>query len=73
MELIESVYSLPFQGLLRPPHLRFKAPSITALAELRPSAWTVFYLTLASYFLVTGGIIYGTMKSSQASQTMERI
>lgn len=59
MELIDAVYALPFSGLLRPPQLKVRTPTLESLASARPAKWTVFALICLSYFLVTGGIIYG--------------
>lgn len=50
---MEAIYSLPF-FVLEVPHLRLKKPSFIKA----PSAMVTFGLILASYFLVTGGIIY---------------
>ena len=50
---MEAIYSLPF-FVLEVPHLRLKKPSFIKA----PSAMVTFGFILASYFLVTGGIIY---------------
>ena len=50
---MEAIYSLPF-FVLEVPHLRLKKPAFIKA----PSAMVTFGLILASYFLVTGGIIY---------------
>merc|ERR1712137_1147314 len=50
---MESVYALPF-SVLECPNLKLRKPSWIK----QPSAMVVFAAVLASYFLVTGGIIY---------------
>jgi hypothetical protein len=58
MDVITALYKLPF-AIVRPPVYKPKSVSLSSLAELRPSGFTVFVAILISYFLVTGGIIYG--------------
>ncbi|XP_788490.1 oligosaccharyltransferase complex subunit ostc-B [Strongylocentrotus purpuratus] len=50
---MERVYAMPFT-VLECPHLKLKKPSWFHA----PSAMTVYFFVLASYFLVTGGVIY---------------
>ncbi|XP_071485662.1 oligosaccharyltransferase complex subunit ostc-B-like [Diadema setosum] len=50
---MERLYSIPFT-VLECPHLKLKKPSWIHA----PSAMTVYFFVLASYFLVTGGVIY---------------
>merc|ERR1711936_784042 len=50
---MEALYSLPF-SVLECPNLKLRKPSWVK----QPSAMVVFAAVLASYFLVTGGIIY---------------
>ena len=53
MDAIAALYGIPF-GVLRAPNVKVRKPSIQ-----RPSWKLVFGLVMVSYFLVTGGIIYG--------------
>merc|ERR1711894_799954 len=53
---MEALYSIPF-SVLELPNLKLKKPTWIK----SPSAMTVFAMVLASYFLVTGGIIYDTI------------
>ncbi|CAO1405726.1 unnamed protein product [Diamesa serratosioi] len=50
--MLDFLYNIPFY-LLEPPNLKIKRISIPV-----PSAKTIFFIVLLSYFLVTGGIIY---------------
>ncbi|XP_056642361.1 oligosaccharyltransferase complex subunit ostc [Diorhabda carinulata] len=50
---MEQFFTLPFI-ILEVPHMKIKKPSWVK----QPSAMTMFAIVLASYFLVTGGIIY---------------
>lgn len=50
---MEQFFTLPFV-ILEVPHMKIKKPSWVK----QPSAMTMFAIVLASYFLVTGGIIY---------------
>ena len=49
---MNSFLELPF-NFLRIPHLKLRIPNVSA-----PSATTVFFLVLVSYYLVFSGIIY---------------
>ena len=72
---MDALYALPFSGLLRPPQLKIKMPSLASLADSRPSENTVFLAILLSYFLVTGGIIYGAeigLKERERERRRER-
>uniref|UniRef100_A0A8C4QWA7 Oligosaccharyltransferase complex subunit n=1 Tax=Eptatretus burgeri TaxID=7764 RepID=A0A8C4QWA7_EPTBU len=51
--MMESLLALPF-SLLQCPHLKLRRPGLCVM----PSAMTVYAVVLASYFLITGGIIY---------------
>merc|ERR1711976_783582 len=66
---METFYSLPF-AVLECPNLKLKKPTWIKA----PSAMFVFAAILASYFLVTGGIIYDTIVEppSIGSTTDER-
>eukprot|EP00056_Hartaetosiga_gracilis_P004424 m.74875 g.74875 ORF g.74875 m.74875 type:complete len:160 (-) comp11824_c0_seq1:1654-2133(-) len=59
MEFIVSVYGLLFK-VLRPPNLQSsrKGGNFSSLHEMMPSKGAIFILILASYFLITGGVIY---------------
>ncbi|GAB6024613.1 hypothetical protein CHUAL_009756 [Chamberlinius hualienensis] len=50
---MESIYRLPFE-ILQCPNLKLRRPSWLH----QPSAMFMFAVVIASYFLVTGGIIY---------------
>lgn len=50
---MESLYRVPFV-VLEVPHLKLKKPGFVKM----PSSFVVFCLVLASYFMVTGGVIY---------------
>lgn len=54
MDLLKGVVGLPFV-VLRPPNLKLRLPQIQ-----QPSAMTVFALVMFTYFIFTGGIIYGS-------------
>ena len=51
-DIMADLLELPFH-FLRVPNLKLRIPNISA-----PSATTVFFLVLASYYLVFSGIIY---------------
>ena len=53
MDILEQVVAVPFV-ILRPPNLKLKLPSIHA-----PEPMTAFAFVMFTYFLFTGGLIYG--------------
>ena len=54
MDVIETVVGLPF-AVIRAPKLKLRIP-VPAL----PERMTVFALIMVTYFLFTGGLIYGS-------------
>ena len=55
MDAVEGIVGLPFV-VLRAPNLKLKVPSITL-----PSPMATFALVMVTYFLFTGGLIYGSI------------
>jgi hypothetical protein len=54
MDVLQSLVGLPFV-VLRPPNLKLRVPTFNL-----PEPMTVFAIVMVTYFLFTGGLIYGT-------------
>ena len=55
MEAVKGLVGLPLV-VLRVPHLKLRLPHIE-----QPAPMTVFAVVMATYFIFTGGIIYGVL------------
>lgn len=53
MDALQSLVGIPFV-VLRPPRVNLRLPTINA-----PEPMTVFSIIMVTYFLFTGGLIYG--------------
>ena len=61
MDALKGVVGLPF-AVLRAPQLKLRLPSVNL-----PGAMTVFAIVMFTYFIFTGGIIYGINCSIEVS------